>query len=76
MFGGGIGGLGMGGIGDSGRTISNSAKIDSGSKSKESPILAGLNEKILPEKEIDQPVSGLLLYTSRSNPSKRLKIWS
>jgi len=62
VFGGGIGGLGMGGIGNSGGTISNSAKIDSGSKSKESPILASLNEKILPEKEIDQPVSGLLSF--------------
>ncbi len=71
VFGGGIGGLGMGGIGNSGGTISNNAKIDSGSKSKESPILAALNEKILPEKEIDQPVSGLLYFPIE--PKQKIK---
>jgi len=64
-------GMGGGGIGNAGGTISNSAKIDSGSKSKENPVLAALNEKILPEKEIDQPVSGLLYFPIE--PKQKIK---
>src|SRR5438046_4462161 len=62
VFGGGIGGMGVGGIGNSGGTISNTSKIDSGSKNKENPLLAALKEKILAEKETDEPVSGLLVF--------------
>src|SRR5258708_35782340 len=71
VFGGGIGGMGVGGIGNAGSTISNSAKIDNGAKNKESPLLAALNEKILPEKEIDQPVSGLLYFPIE--PKQKIK---
>ena len=71
VFGGGIGGMGVGGIGNAGGTISNSAKIDNTSKNKESPLLAALNEKILPEKEIDQPVSGLLYFPIE--PKQKIK---
>jgi hypothetical protein len=62
VFGGGIGGMGVGGIGNAGGTISNTSRVDSGAKSKENPLLAVLNEKILQEKETDQPVAGLLIF--------------
>jgi hypothetical protein len=71
VFGGGIGGMGVGGIGNSGSTISNSAKIDSGSKNKENPLLGVLKEKILAEKEIDEPLSGLLYFPME--PKQKIK---
>lgn len=71
VFGGGIGGMGVGGIGNAGGTISNTSKIDSGAKSKESPLLGTLNEKILVEKETDQPVSGLLYFPME--PKQKMK---
>jgi hypothetical protein len=74
VFGGGIGGMGVGGIGNSGSTISISAKIDSGSKNKENPLLGVLKEKILAEKEIDEPISDC--STSRWNPSRSSRTWS
>jgi len=36
--------------------------MDSGTRKKENPLMRVLSEKILPEKEIDQPVSGLLYF--------------
>src|SRR5712691_1752561 len=60
VFGGEIGGMGVGGIGNAGSTISNTSRIDHGAKNKENPLLGVLNGKILAEKETDQPVSGLL----------------
>lgn len=71
VFGGGIGGMGVGGIGNSGGTIGNTAKVDSGSKSKENPLLAVLKEKILAEKEIDRPVQGLLIFPME--PKQKIK---
>jgi hypothetical protein len=71
VFGGGIGGMGVGGIGNSGSTISNSSKIDSGAKNKENPLLAVLKEKILPEKETEEPVSGLLYFPME--PKQKIK---
>jgi hypothetical protein len=62
VFGGGIGGMGGGGIGNAGGTISNTTRVDSGAKNKEDPLLGVLKEKVLPEKETDQPVSGLLFF--------------
>lgn len=55
----GLGGFGMGGGAD---TVTNSSKMDKGSKNKENPMLGVLNEKVLPEKETDQPISGLLIF--------------
>jgi hypothetical protein len=71
VFGGGIGGLGVGGIGNSGGTISNTSKVDSGAKNKENPLLAVLQEKILAEKETDQPISGLLYFPME--PKQKIK---
>jgi hypothetical protein len=61
--GGGLGiGLGGFGMGSGTEAVTNSSKMDKGSKNKENPILGVLNEKVLPEKEIDQPISGLLFF--------------
>jgi len=38
------------------------ATAQPGAKSEESPLLGVLTEKVLPEKEVDQPVSGLLYF--------------
>lgn len=64
-------GMGGGGFGNAAGTISNSAKIDNTSKNKETPLLASLTEKILPEKEIDQPISGLLYFPIE--PKQKIK---
>lgn len=50
-----------GGIGNT-ATSSAQASVQADSKSKPSPLLEGLKEKILPEKQTDQPVSGLLYF--------------
>jgi len=71
VFGGGIGGMGVGGIGNAGGTISNTSRVDSGAKSKENPLLAVLNEKILQEKETDQPVAGWLIFPME--PKQKIK---
>lgn len=57
-----FGGLGGGGIGNSGSTISNTSKMDSGAKNKDNSLLGLLKEKILAEQETDQPISGLLIF--------------
>ena len=59
-FGIGLGGLGMGTGGTQG--VTNTAKMDKGAKNKESPLLGTLKEKMLAEKETDQPASGLLVF--------------
>jgi hypothetical protein len=38
------------------------ATIDSGAKAKENPLLQTLKDKMLPAKQGDQPVSGLLYF--------------
>ena len=70
--GGGLGiGLGGFGVGSGAETVTNSAKMDKGAKSKENPVLAVLNEKVLAEKETDQPVSGLLVFPME--PKQKIK---
>jgi hypothetical protein len=64
----GLGGFGMGGGAD---TVTNSSKMDKGAKNKENPILGVLNEKVLPEKETDQPISGLLFFPME--PKQKIK---
>jgi hypothetical protein len=40
----------------------SSAKVDDGKKEKENPLLAVLKEKVLLEKETNEPVTGLLYF--------------
>ena len=63
-FGGGIGGIGTsgGGAGNAGGTANGDAKVESTSSDKADPLLAVLNDKVLPEKEIKDSVSGLLYF--------------
>jgi hypothetical protein len=63
-----LGGFGMG---TGTQQSSNTAKMDRGSKSKEAPLIGTLNEKVLPEKESDQPVSGLLFFPM--DPKQKIK---
>jgi hypothetical protein len=49
-------------IGNSGGPGTTTATIHSGGKDKENPLLAVLKEKILPEKETAEPLSGLLYF--------------
>jgi hypothetical protein len=58
-----FGGMGMGGpgLGNAGGASRNSG-VTAGAKGKVDPLLAVLDEKVLPEKETDQPVSGLLYF--------------
>jgi hypothetical protein len=65
---GGFGGLG---IGSGQQQPSNTAKMDRGSKSKEAPLIGTLNEKVLAEKETDQPISGLLFFPM--DPKQKIK---
>src|SRR5580704_8113522 len=57
----GIGGIGLGG-GGSGATPPPDVKVQETRDEKENPLLAALNAKILPEKEITEPTSGLLFF--------------
>jgi hypothetical protein len=68
---GGIGGMGPGGMGNSQSQISNTSKIDAGAKNKDSSLLGMLTEKVLPEKETDQPVAGLLFFPLE--PKQKIK---
>jgi hypothetical protein len=55
-------GLGGGGIGNSHAAATPDVKVEESRDDKENPLLAALNAKILPEKEITDPVSGLLFF--------------
>ncbi len=44
-------------------TDSAKATVNAGAKDKEDPVLAVLKEKILPEKQTTEPVSGLLYFS-------------
>jgi len=57
----GLGGIGIGG-GGSGATPPPDVKVQETRDEKENPLLAALNAKILPEKEITEPTSGLLFF--------------
>jgi hypothetical protein len=59
---GGIAGIAGGGVGNAGGSPNTEAKVESTSADKENPLLAVLNAKVLPEKEIKDPVSGLLYF--------------
>lgn len=55
-------GIGGGGVGNSGATATPDVKVEESRDDKDNPLLAALNAKILPEKEITEPVSGLLFF--------------
>ena len=54
--------LGGIGIGSPGSTPPPDLKTQESRDEKENPLLAALNAKILPEKEITEPISGLLFF--------------
>jgi hypothetical protein len=63
---GGLGGMGRrpgngGGVGNTAETAPLETKVES-TDGKASPVLAALKEKVLPEKSITDPVSGLLYF--------------
>ena len=58
----GIGGIGIGAGGNGGAPAVPDVKVEESRDEKENPLLAALNEKILPEKEITEPTSGLLFF--------------
>ena len=51
-----------GGIGNSAGTATVDSKIEATTSDKPNPLLATLKEKVLPEKEITEPISGLLYF--------------
>ena len=58
-------GIGLGGIGTgTGTTTPTEAKVtvQDSDKREESPLLKTLKEKVLPEKEISEPIEGLLYF--------------
>ena len=55
-------GLGGGGVGTSGAAATPDVKVQESRDEKENPLLAALNAKILPEREITEPTSGLLFF--------------
>ena len=60
---GGLGGIGGGGgVGTSSQAPAGDSKVESVPAEKDSPLLAALKEKVLPEKEINDTVSGLLYF--------------
>ncbi len=54
--------LGGIGIGNSGAAATPDVKVQETRDEKENPLLAALNAKILPEKQITEPTSGLLFF--------------
>jgi len=58
----GFGGIGIGGGGNSGATATPDVKVEESRDDKENPLLEALNAKVLPEKQITEPVSGLLFF--------------
>ena len=55
-------GLGLGGIGTGGGAQTPNVKVRETRDSKENPLLAALKAKMLPEKKITEPVTGLLFF--------------
>ena len=51
-----------GGIGNAPSEVSTTARVDSGAKDKPNPVLEVLKERVLPEKETSEPLSGLLYF--------------
>jgi hypothetical protein len=59
----GLGGIGIGAGASGGPTTDGpDTKVQESHADKENPLLAALNAKILPEKQITEPVTGLLFF--------------
>ena len=58
----GIGGLGGIGVGGGTAAPPPDTKMEESRADKDNPLLAALNAKVLPEKEIKDPTSGLLIF--------------
>ena len=72
-----LGGIGMGGgggAGSSGEGEKGAVKATMQSGDKENPLKKVLDEKVLPEKKIDQPVSGLLYFPMEQQKMKDLEL--
>jgi hypothetical protein len=59
---GGMVGIGGGGIGNAGAAPPPDLKVEAKHDEQENPLLAVLTDKILPEKEITESISGLLYF--------------
>jgi hypothetical protein len=65
-------GQGTGGVGNAtSSTTEASAKVDNGANEKDNPMLTLYKEKILPEKETNDSVSGLLYFIFDGKPPRR-----
>lgn len=69
-----LGGGGMIGGGSGGGATEAHARMTTGSKDKKDPMLDVLKEKILPEKETDAPISGLLYFPMEKQKLKDLEL--
>ena len=49
--------------------------MKSGAKDKPNPLLDVLKQKVLPEKETEAPVSGLLYFPMEKQKLKDLELW-
>ena len=58
----GFGGFGIGGAGNTGTAPAPDTKMEESRDAQANPLLAALTQKILPEKEIAEPVTGLLFF--------------
>jgi hypothetical protein len=65
------GSVGSGGMGDGGGA---EAKVDSGNREKDNPLLQRLKDKILPEKKTDSTVEGLLYFPMEKQKLKDLEL--
>ena len=64
-----------GGMGNTATQTEMQAKMNTDQKNKKNdPLLAILKEKVLPEKETDQPVSGLLYFPMEKQKLKDLEL--
>jgi len=57
----GIGGL-YGGVGNATTQTPTDSKVEAKHSDKDNPLLAALTDKVLPEKEVNEPISGLLYF--------------
>jgi hypothetical protein len=72
-----LGGIGMGGgggAGSSGEGDKSAVKATMQNGEKENPLKKVLDEKVLPEKKTDQPVSGLLYFPMELQKMKDLEL--
>jgi hypothetical protein len=63
--------IGGGGGGEAG---GSEARVDSGNREKDNPLLKVLQEKVLPEKKTDGTVSGLLYFAMEKQKVKDLEL--